>query len=233
MCRSPCADRAISDDLGAPFGFEPDELPTFAWVTDRFGAPTIDAFADYTGLQISRGYRCSNSCDVPGYTFSAAFNQPEGYLSWLGDTLRPGTFLLGTYTPDGSHATGNITFSVVPTLAFRVYGTSLSGEGLVASIGPTGGLRPAKVSQIQAAVSRATFPRCPRHRRCRCCCWAWERWSPGDWPGVPAELVAALDQAAALRRPRCWMASSGTPASNSQAAEGSGTEVMTNEVGLA
>lgn len=136
------ADRAIGNELGAPFGFEPDELPTFAWVTDGFGSPTIDAFAEYTGLQISRGYRCSTSCDVPGYTFSAALNPPDGYLSWLGDTLRTGTFLLGTYTPDGSHATGNIAFSVVPTLAFRVYGTSLSGENLVASIGPTGGFAP-------------------------------------------------------------------------------------------
>lgn len=136
------ADRAISNDLGAPFGFEPDELPTFAWVTDEFGAPTIDVFGAYTGLGLTRGYRCLNSCDVPGYTFAAAFNPPDGYLSWLGDALRTGTFLLGTYTPDGSHATGNITFSVVPTLAFRVYGTSLSGQNLVASIGPTGGFAP-------------------------------------------------------------------------------------------
>jgi PEP-CTERM motif len=137
-------DREISDDFGAPFGFDPSDLPRTTMVTDWFSdVPREAEFRTYTGLGLFRGYTCTPTCDVPGYTFSGVgHDRADGYSHWLGEVLRPGNFLLGTYVPDGTQVTGNITFTALPVLAFRLYGSSTTGENLVSYIGPQGGFTP-------------------------------------------------------------------------------------------
>ncbi|MFY9458531.1 MAG: PEP-CTERM sorting domain-containing protein [Aquabacterium commune] len=150
-------DRQIGNELGAPFGFDADDLPRTTMVKDWFSdTPREAEFAAYSGLSIFRGYSCTPSCDVAGYQFSVALSDRlDGYTSWLGDSLRTGSFLVGTYVPDGSHVIGNITFTVLPILAFRLYGVSTTGENLVSNIGPAGGFTPCSGS----ASSECSFSR--------------------------------------------------------------------------
>lgn len=150
-------DREISDDFGAPFGFDASDLPRTTMVTDWFSdVPREAEFGVYSGLGIYRGYSCTPSCDVPGYTFSGVVgDRPDGYTAWLGETVRSGIFLLGTYTPDGTHVSGHIAFPVVPILAFRLYGGSTTGENLVSHVGPKGGFTPCS----NATTSECSFTR--------------------------------------------------------------------------
>lgn len=138
------SDREIGTALGAPFGLDPSDLPKMGSWTDWSTYKSYELeFASYTSVSVGPGYSCSPGCEAPGYTFDTYYNHDDtGIPAFFGGShsaLRTGDFLLGTFKPDGSHATGNITFTVVPNLTVTIQGTSADGKPLYGFVSPVNG----------------------------------------------------------------------------------------------
>lgn len=135
------SDGEVGNGLGFPFGLASSDLPKFGswldWSTTKYHQLE---FAHYTSVSVGPGYSCTPKCDVPGYTFNTYYGtQVPAFFGGSQDTLRTGDFLLGSFMPDGTHATGNIFFPVVPFLTINIYGESADGKPLSANVSPING----------------------------------------------------------------------------------------------
>lgn len=135
------SDGPVGNALGFPFGLAPRDLPKFgSWLDWSTLKDHQLEFASYTSVSVGPGYGCTPNCDVRGYTFSTYYgSRVPAFFGGSQDALRTGDFLLGTFVPDGTHATGNIVFPLVPFLSINIYGASADGKPLSANISPING----------------------------------------------------------------------------------------------
>lgn len=131
--------RPIDASLGAPFGFDAQDLPK---TTTLFGSNTSVAFASYTGLSVLPGWGCSPTCDIAGYDrldwFPGNTNPLLGNLA--GSRVVNGDYMVAIYRPKADQPpSGTFTVPLIPSLQFNVKGLSAAGTELTAYLGPIGG----------------------------------------------------------------------------------------------
>lgn len=129
----------IDASLGAPFGFDPKDLPKTATL---FGSNTPISFASYTGLSVIPSWGCSPTCDIAGYDrldwFPGNTNPLFGNLA--GSRVVNGDYMVAIYRPKADQPpSGTFTVPLIPSLQFNVKGLSAAGTELTAYLGPIGG----------------------------------------------------------------------------------------------
>lgn len=130
------SDRAIGTHVGPTFGLDAEDVPLttkeYNWDTHQWDKET--PFASYTGVSISTGYSCG-PCDAFGYEFiSSGWDDPQGFPSIVGDTLRVGDYRVGTFVPTGAVVPGTYLFPLHVEFQINVTGLSASGQYLGANL---------------------------------------------------------------------------------------------------
>lgn len=146
------SDGMVSNDLGAPFGLAPSDLPRFGSGFDPVNFKWYQLeFAKYTSVSVGASYSCTPTCDVPGYTFNTYYGkQFPSFFGSSQETLRTGDFLVGSFIPDDKQAMGHTVFPVVPSIYFNVHGESAGGKQLTAYVGQPNGFQACSQAQTPA-----------------------------------------------------------------------------------
>ena len=151
----------IDGGLGAPFGFDPQDLPKTATL---FGSNTPISFASYTGLSVMPGWGCTHSCDIAGYDrldwFPGNTNPLFGNLA--GSRVVNGDYLVAIYRPKADQPpSGTFTVPLIPSLQFNVTGLSAAGTVLNAYLGPINGFAACNLNTLSSCGVKVTVAAVP------------------------------------------------------------------------